>query len=139
MNMSLPQELGLTILALKARYEKRLEQQFYLQGINLTEFLVLKALSEAPESMLRRVDLAQVVGLSASGITRVLAPMEKIGLVKKQENARDARVRLIKLSSAGLEILNNAMIGFDHACAQLAEPIEEADQQRVADLLKRML
>lgn len=50
---------------------------------------------------MRRIDLADSVGLSPSAVTRLLAPMEKPGLVEKEANPRDARVSLVKLSTAG--------------------------------------
>ena len=34
---------------------------------------------------MRRVDLAQSLGLTASGETRLVAPMEKIGLIQKKQ------------------------------------------------------
>jgi DNA-binding MarR family transcriptional regulator len=137
--MKTPNELALSVLKLKTRYEKRLEQQFDLHGINLTEYLVLKALQAAPDHTLRRVDLAQTIDLTASGITRVLAPMEKIGLVEKQANARDARVSLIKLTNAGLEIYSHATVGFEQACESVAQPLTEKQQEKLLDLLQSLL
>lgn len=137
--MKVSNKLALSVLNLKTRYEKRLEQQFDLHGINLTEYLVLKALQEASEHRLRRVDLAQAISLTASGITRVLAPMEKIGLVEKQANARDARVSLIKLTSAGLEIYSHATVGFEQACETIAQPLTEKQQEKLLELLQALL
>ncbi|MDZ7871614.1 MAG: MarR family transcriptional regulator [Rheinheimera sp.] len=48
----------------------------------------------------RRSDLVELVGLSPSGITRLLLPLEKIGRVEKERNPRDARVSLVILSEA---------------------------------------
>jgi DNA-binding MarR family transcriptional regulator len=50
---------------------------------------------------LRRVDLAAAVGLSPSGVTRALAPLERRGLVARQPNPRDARVAFASLTDAG--------------------------------------
>ena len=56
----------------------------------------MSALNEASTHSLKRIDLAEQVGLSASGVTRMLLPMEKIGLISKEEGARDARVSLVQ-------------------------------------------
>ncbi|UUZ55216.1 MarR family transcriptional regulator [Massilia sp. H-1] len=45
-----------------------------------------------PGGRIRRVDLAERVSLTASGVTRTLLPLEKIGLVTRQSDPRDARV-----------------------------------------------
>ena len=50
---------------------------------------------------LELLELARLVGLTASGVTRMLAPMEKIGLVTKEAHPRDARLSLVKLTESG--------------------------------------
>jgi len=69
-------------------------------------------LCQSPNGTLRRIELSELVGLSASGVTRLLAPMEKIKLVKKESNRRDARVSLVKLTDTDMEILADAMTTF---------------------------
>jgi len=52
-------------------------------GLTLNDYEVLLHLARADGSMMRRVDLAQSVLLSASGITRLLVGLERTGLVVK--------------------------------------------------------
>lgn len=80
-----------------------------LGGLGFSEFIILYALSQAPEQKLRRVDLADKIGLTASGVTRLLVPMEKIGLVKRDLNENDARVRYVMLSPGGRNKLIEAL------------------------------
>jgi DNA-binding MarR family transcriptional regulator len=80
-----------------------------LGGISLSEFMILYALQNAPDGQLRRVDLATKVGYTASGITRLLLPMEKIGLVKKEVNPRDARVSIVMIAPGGKRKLDEAL------------------------------
>src|SRR3954464_15545771 len=61
-------------------------------GLSFADFMVLSNLSRAPGGRMRRVDLAERLGLTASGVTRGLIPLEKIGLVKRQPDPRDARI-----------------------------------------------
>lgn len=72
-----------------------------LNGISLNEFVILLHLDQAPGQKLRRVDLAEKIGLTASGVTRLLLPMEKIGLIQKEVNERDARVSFVLLAPGG--------------------------------------
>jgi DNA-binding MarR family transcriptional regulator len=57
---------------------------------------------------MRRVDLAESVVLTASGITRLLEGLEKAGLVAKETCATDARVSYAVLTDAGREKLRTA-------------------------------
>jgi DNA-binding MarR family transcriptional regulator len=77
-------------------------------GISFGDFQVLDHLSRAPGGRLRRVDLAERLGLTASGVTRTLLPLEKIGLVRREPDPRDARVGFAAVTPAGLELLVNA-------------------------------
>lgn len=77
-------------------------------GISFADFQILNHLHLAPEGKLRRVDLAERVGLSASGVTRALLPLEKIGLVTRESDPRDARVGLALITDAGRELAINA-------------------------------
>ena len=80
-----------------------------LGGLGFSDFLILFHLSHAKDGKMRRVDLAEKIGLTASGVTRLLAPMEKIGLVKREVNAFDARVSYVVLANGGKTKLADAM------------------------------
>ncbi|NHZ93355.1 MarR family transcriptional regulator [Massilia sp. CCM 8733] len=77
-------------------------------GISFSDFQILNHLSRAPGARLRRVDLAERLGLTASGITRSLLPLEKIGLVTREADPRDARVGFAVITPAGQELALHA-------------------------------
>jgi DNA-binding MarR family transcriptional regulator len=77
-------------------------------GLTLNDFDVLAQLSNAPDAMLRRVDLAERVLLTASGITRLLEGLERAGYVCKQTCASDARVSYAQLTDEGAAKLSDA-------------------------------
>src|SRR5919106_3576974 len=52
-------------------------------GLTLNDYEVLLRLAHAPDRRLRRVDLAESVVLTASGVTRLLDGLEKSGLVER--------------------------------------------------------
>jgi DNA-binding MarR family transcriptional regulator len=70
-------------------------------GLTLNDYEVLLHLSHAEGGMLRRVDLAERVLLTASGITRLLEGLERAGFVSKETCESDARVSYAKLTDAG--------------------------------------
>ncbi len=79
-----------------------------LHGLSLNDFSILYHLSLAEDERLRRVDLAEKMGLTASGVTRLLLPMEKVGLVKREAHEQDGRVSYVKLSRAGKTALSES-------------------------------
>lgn len=80
-----------------------------LDGMGWSEFVILFHLNQEPEKRMRRVDLAEKLGLTPSGVTRLLAPMEKIGLVKREAALRDARVSYTTLTRSGHRNLNETL------------------------------
>ncbi|QYF93800.1 MarR family winged helix-turn-helix transcriptional regulator [Massilia sp. PAMC28688] len=87
------------------RYDNALGSQ---HGISFSDFQLLNHLARAPGGRLRRVDLAERVGLTASGVTRTLLPLEKIGLITREADPRDARVGYAVITAAGQELAGNA-------------------------------
>ena len=77
-------------------------------GITLNDYDVMVNLAEAPGGVLRRVDLADRVLLTASGITRLLEGLERAGWVCKRACDADARVTYAVLTDAGYEKLKEA-------------------------------
>jgi DNA-binding MarR family transcriptional regulator len=77
-------------------------------GLTLNDYEVLLHLSLAEERKLRRVDLAERVLLTASGITRLLDGLERAGYVEKGYCTYDARVTYAILTEPGLEKLREA-------------------------------
>jgi DNA-binding MarR family transcriptional regulator len=77
-------------------------------GLTLNDYEVLLHLSRAEGERLRRVDLADRVLLTASGITRLLDGLERAGFVCKDTCKSDARVSYAKLTDAGRERFREA-------------------------------
>jgi DNA-binding MarR family transcriptional regulator len=76
--------------------------------LTLSDFEVLLRLSRAPDQRMRRVDLADQVLLSASGVTRLLDGLERQGYVERAACSSDRRVVYAVLTDAGLERLRRA-------------------------------
>lgn len=91
----------------------------FIHGLGLNEALLLMHLERAPLNRLSRVDLAQRLNVSPSTVTRMTAPLEKIGMVGRQSNPRDARLALVVLTEAGREAVTNARASLE----QMAESV----------------
>lgn len=88
---------------------------------------------------MRRNELAERVGLSPSGITRLLNPLEKIGLVEKESNPRDARVSLVTLSGSGRQVFEEAKTSFSEASRVFFEPLDSTQLGKLSEMLKMLL
>lgn len=139
MSTQSPNALVIKLVALHTKIQRQLAGPLSFHGISFTEYLVLLQLHAAPGKKLRRVDLAQQVGLSASGVTRLLNPMQKTGLIDKEEAARDARVSLVTLTSAGETVLNDAEVSFGHMAQSFTESLAEEDQQNLSRIVSSLL
>ena len=77
-------------------------------GLTLNDYEVLLHLSRADGQRLRRVDLAERILLTPSGITRLLEGLERCGYVERASCASDARVTYAQLTKLGEAKLREA-------------------------------
>lgn len=77
-------------------------------GLTINDYGCLLLLSRVGEQGMRRIDLANELQLSPSGITRLLDRLEDQGLVGKGECKEDARVSYAVLTDAGLAKIEEA-------------------------------
>ncbi|MDD5152840.1 MAG: MarR family winged helix-turn-helix transcriptional regulator [Candidatus Pacebacteria bacterium] len=80
-----------------------------LGGLGFNDLIILYHLGQAPDEKMRRIDLAEKVGLTPSGVTRMLLPMEKLGMVKREASELDARVSYVKLAPGGKRLLTETL------------------------------
>lgn len=136
MSENLEADLVINIISLQSKIQKRVGAALSAHGIGLSEYLVLNQLYFATNQKMRRSDLAEQVGLSPSGVTRLLNPMEKIGLIEKSDNPRDARVSLVALSETGRKITEEAKISFEYSSVALFESLDKKRLNAFSALLK---
>jgi len=108
-------------------------------GLTLNDYEVLLRLSRAPERKMRRVDLAEQVLLTASGITRLLDGLQASGYVDKAACSSDARVTYAVLTGAGHEKLRSAAeVHVAGIHAMFAERYSDDEMATLAELLSRL-
>lgn len=88
---------------------------------------------------MRRIDLAAIVGLTASGITRLLDGLEKSGLVEKESCTSDARVTYAVITAEGRALLARAAAFHMEALSVVfSERFSPEEVTRLAELLGRL-
>jgi DNA-binding MarR family transcriptional regulator len=109
-----------------------------LHGLSFADFMILYYLERAPGGKLRRVDLAERLGLTASGVTRSLLPLEKLGLVTRQPDPRDARVGYALLTDAGVQLLGYALTSVRSIAQDATEQAAAEEIEAASSLLARL-
>lgn len=102
-------ELVLQLLSTAVTLSQMLDRSLSaVKGISFSEFQLMSALAEQPNSSATRVGLAKSVGLTPSGVTRALKPLEKLGFLRTERDFRDARRSIAALTPAGQELVDDA-------------------------------
>lgn len=85
-----------------------LEKDLAAQGLTLGDYQVLVYLSEADGGAMRMRDLADVLQLSPSGLTRRLDGLVKSGHVIRSPSTEDGRVMMGVVTDEGHKLLKSA-------------------------------
>jgi DNA-binding MarR family transcriptional regulator len=109
-----------------------------LHGLGFADFMILHYLDRAPGRRLRRVDLAERLGLTASGTTRSLIPLEKLGLVARESDPRDARVGFAVLTDAGRQLLAHAAATASQVAAEITAAVPATRLDDVSKFLRQI-
>ncbi len=133
-------ELARQLLSASDRLQRRLDGQLSsIVGISYNEYRLITALNDADQPK-TRIGLAQAVGLSASGVTRALQPLEKIGYLQTVRDARDARSSRATLTKAGRRLISNADAVVNDVIADTAalSSLSTTEREAVMALLKSL-
>jgi DNA-binding MarR family transcriptional regulator len=97
-------------------------------GIGPSDFSALYHLAQAPGGRLRRVDLAHRLALTPSGVTRLLAPLERRGLVSREADGNDARATYSLLTRSGKTLVNDATVTMTALADSVFRSLNERDR-----------
>jgi len=108
-------------------------------GLTINDYEALLYLSRAEGRHMKRVELAEGLLLTPSGITRLLDGLERAGYVEKGTCATDARVTYAVLTERGAEKLADASESHLAAvCALFEEHLDDGELTTLAELLGRL-
>jgi DNA-binding MarR family transcriptional regulator len=108
-------------------------------GLSINAYEALLILARAPESRMRRVDLADQLLLTAGGVTRLLDGLEREGLVAREQCASDRRVSYAVLTKAGRDKLRTASKSHTRQIRELfAGAYDEDELAELVALLDRL-
>jgi DNA-binding MarR family transcriptional regulator len=109
------------------------------RALPLGWFDVLARLHAAPRQQLRMTDLADAVLLSTSGLTRVVAAMERARLVRRRMARDDRRVIDVLLTDKGRTVLRQATPTYARAVARhFGDHVTGAEARMVIRALRKV-
>jgi DNA-binding MarR family transcriptional regulator len=108
-------------------------------GLTVNDYEALLLLSKAEDGHMRRVDLAEGLALTPSGVTRLLDGLEEQGLCAKDTCSKDARVTYAVITDAGRKKLKESSCSHVGAVQALFEErFEPHELVTLAELLGRL-
>jgi DNA-binding MarR family transcriptional regulator len=111
-----------------------------MHDVSLGEYGVLVRLSEAPERRLRMTDLAELMRLSPSGLTRRLDRLVSRGVVERVSSDDDRRVTMAVLTTSGLALLEKSSPDhLDGVRRHLIDHLSEDEIVQLGQILSRLL
>ncbi|NRQ39712.1 MarR family transcriptional regulator [Nonomuraea sp. NN258] len=99
--MNTDDELWVGVVRLHARVEHELAAALQRHGLGLSEYRALCHLSTSGAGELRMQDLADLLGLNQSSVTRLVARLEKAGLTRRDLCPDDRRGVYTVITDAG--------------------------------------
>jgi DNA-binding MarR family transcriptional regulator len=107
-----------------------------MHGLGLSDLALLLELQASPDGRVRRVELADRLGITPSGVARQLGPLERIGVVTRESHPKDARLALAVLTPAGDTLATDAAVTARHTAQRVFdERWSSADQSALQALL----
>lgn len=124
-------------IVLWERIDSRLKERHELP---LSYFESLHFVSRAPGRSLRIGDLAQALGITIGGTSKLVDRIVNAGLLQRRPDPGDRRAAHVTLTPAGRRTLIAATKTYDAEVAALADPIlSPHEQQRLHDYVTRLL
>ncbi|MEU0513578.1 MarR family transcriptional regulator [Amycolatopsis sp. NPDC006125] len=106
------------------------------RGLTHEQSAVLAYLTKNPDAIQR--DVARAMRTSAPGVSRLLAGLERRGLVERQAQEDDARSRRVRVTPAGSELIQGFEEAMDRVEESILAPLGAEGRARLHDLLAQL-
>jgi DNA-binding MarR family transcriptional regulator len=123
----------------------RLEEKFAnalgsIHGLSLKDALLLMHVADAEGGRLSRIELAKLLSVSPSTVTRTTTPLEKRGFLGRESHAHDARFAYVVLTKSGRRAVAEAEATFERLAADIfGDRWTAAEGDTLATLLGRLV
>lgn len=120
-----------------ARYNKGVEETLSAEGVSVPQMRVLAALADAGPLTIN--DLSVLTVIKQSTLSRTLDGMEAAGLLRREADPGDSRVRNIHPTEAGLALHGRAWPAMRRAEERLFGALAPPERETFRGMLVRIL
>ncbi len=120
--------------------DKAIEDVIATYGITSSGFKLMLALRRsAPEFRRSPKDLSQWVLLTSGAMTALIDRIEEAGLVERSRDPTDRRGVLVGLTSAGIELIDQAHAAYLEEESSILAALSTREQGELSDLLRKLV
>ena len=128
------------ILFLGKKIEKQTSQALLEYGIYYTDLDVLATLRRmGPPYRLSPTALRKSVLITSGAMTALLDRLEKMGMLYREVDSKDARVHLAILSEKGKKLIDQAIESRFDAAEAIVANLSDLEKTQLADHLKKLV
>lgn len=124
---------------LAALLERRQAEFCVDAGLTPAQFQVLAELRGRDLSPMTASDLARAIVLTSGGMTPLLDQLEERGLIRRQIDSDDRRVRRITITEKGRSAVGRALhqqLTHDHA---ISSALSADEREKLSEILRKLL
>lgn len=130
-------ELSEATSAMRGAVNRVLQQR---AGLSLAENLVLCQVAMAPGGRLRMVEIAHLLGIGKSAVTKTVDRLEERGWLVRRRDGEDRRAVHATLTPAGTDVFQRVQPVFaDAVLSHLTGPLSAAEVTELRRLLGKLL
>ena len=136
--MQIHKRPGAMIKQLHDEIERRANSLLRDQDLTMAQMNVLMELESAPERQLSLKELEHLLHVAQSTTAGIVARLEQKGFVECFAASDDRRVKLTRITSAGLACCADAEKNIHSTEARLLAPLTDGERAMFSELLERI-
>jgi DNA-binding MarR family transcriptional regulator len=98
-------------------------------GMSFSDLVLVRVVAASPDGRIRRTDLAHALGVTPSAVARQVGPLERMGILARESNPKDARLALVVLTEAGKLVEQEASVIAEERASAILERTWSADER----------
>lgn len=128
------------IVRLGALFQQAFGESSAMVGLENADFGILAALRRSgPDHAVTPTELARRRMMTSGGMTAAIDRLDRRGLVERVPNPADRRGSLVRLTDAGRDAIDQAVVLQQDVEHRLVEPLDDDEVAQLTGLLRRLL
>lgn len=136
--MDTPRDCGLLIKQINDELRKNANNALRHQDLTIAQLDALVELDRAPDRQRSLKELEQILRVAQSTAAGIIARLEQKGFAEGFGDAEDRRVKLVRLTPAGIECVRTALHFRAEAEEKLLSGLTETERTIFCTLLKKV-